>query len=164
MVCAVQLELDADALASRFANPPAAATEPRSIAALPFRNLSGDPEQEYFADGLTIEIIAAPRVLSLTRLVGYRIAHQQCLPGYALPLQPTACGQVQPARGASRRKAGSDQRSPFDRGFADTDGRRAEGGGGRSLVLCEMPHLSDIENYRADVLDPNGPGRNVGGT
>ncbi len=93
MVCAVQLELDADALAARFANPPAAATEPRSIAVLPFRNLSGDPEQEYFADCLTIEIIAAPRVLSLTRLVGYRIAHQQCLPGYALPLQPTACGQ-----------------------------------------------------------------------
>jgi TolB-like protein/DNA-binding SARP family transcriptional activator len=30
-----------------------------SIAILPFRNLSGDPEQEYFADGITEDIITA---------------------------------------------------------------------------------------------------------
>jgi adenylate cyclase len=30
-----------------------------SIAALPFQNLSGDPEQEYFADGMVEEIITA---------------------------------------------------------------------------------------------------------
>src|SRR5207253_7412889 len=31
-----------------------------SIAVLPFANMSGDPEQEYFADGMVEEIITAP--------------------------------------------------------------------------------------------------------
>lgn len=36
-----------------------AATDKPSIAVLPFQNLSGDPEQEYFADGMVEEIITA---------------------------------------------------------------------------------------------------------
>jgi adenylate cyclase len=44
-------------------SPPQLATLPLpdkpSIAALPFANLSGDPEQEYFADGMVEEIITA---------------------------------------------------------------------------------------------------------
>jgi adenylate cyclase len=30
-----------------------------SIAVMPFQNMSGDPEQEYFADGMVEEIITA---------------------------------------------------------------------------------------------------------
>jgi TolB-like protein len=39
--------------------PSFALTEKPSIAVLPFANLSGDPEQEYFADGMAEEIITA---------------------------------------------------------------------------------------------------------
>jgi adenylate cyclase len=39
--------------------PPVALTDKPSIAVLPFANLSGDPEQEYFTDGMAEEIITA---------------------------------------------------------------------------------------------------------
>jgi hypothetical protein len=38
-------------------NPPLALPDKPSIAALPFQNMSGDSEQEYFADGMVEEII-----------------------------------------------------------------------------------------------------------
>src|SRR6266699_3136211 len=42
------------------AEPPALPIpEKPSIAVLPFQNMSGDPEQEYFADGMVEEIITA---------------------------------------------------------------------------------------------------------
>jgi len=39
------------------AGPPAHPSEQPSVAVLPFANMSGDPEQEFFADGLTEDII-----------------------------------------------------------------------------------------------------------
>jgi len=48
--------------------PPAAKTIPR-IAVLPFTNMSGDPENEYFSDGITDDLIGA-----LTSLKGLRVA------------------------------------------------------------------------------------------
>jgi adenylate cyclase len=44
---------------SPVARPPLTLPDKPSIAVLPFQNMSGDPEQEYFADGMVEEIITA---------------------------------------------------------------------------------------------------------
>jgi len=68
---------DRQASVARFAEalvPPAAvidtgASVPKSVAVLPFANMSADPENEYFSDGIAEEIINA-----LTQLPGLRVA------------------------------------------------------------------------------------------
>ena len=63
-------EKETTARTSQAAESPVGLDQPRSttalalpdkpsIAVLPFQNLSGDPEQEYFADGVVEDIIAA---------------------------------------------------------------------------------------------------------
>ncbi len=62
----------------------AQAAEPRiqSLAVLPLENLSGDPAQEYFADGMTDELITrlaqnqALRVISRTSVMQYKKVHR----------------------------------------------------------------------------------------
>src|SRR5499425_2676656 len=50
----------------------------QALAVIPFANLSGDPEQEYFADGMTEEIItmlgevSGPRVISRQSIMQYK--------------------------------------------------------------------------------------------
>jgi serine/threonine-protein kinase len=58
---------DERTVASPVVAPASSASTP-SIAVLPFANLSADPDQEYFSDGLAEEIINA-----LTRLPGVRV-------------------------------------------------------------------------------------------
>ena len=45
--------------ATSAAAPALALPDKPSIAVLPFQNMSGDPEQEYFADGMVEDIITA---------------------------------------------------------------------------------------------------------
>ncbi|HEY4492855.1 MAG TPA: hypothetical protein VI958_12705, partial [Acidobacteriota bacterium] len=55
-----------------------AAPKIQSLAVLPLRNLSGDPKQEYFSDGMTEELItalariASLRVISRTSVMEYK--------------------------------------------------------------------------------------------
>jgi len=57
-----------NAVATTPVAPPAAKANPR-IAVLPFTNMSGDPENEYFSDGITDDLIGA-----LTSLKGLKVA------------------------------------------------------------------------------------------
>ncbi len=64
---------------ARSAKPPLLI---KSIAVLPLENLSGDPAQEYFADGMTDELITmlaknpGLRVISRTSVMQYKKVHR----------------------------------------------------------------------------------------
>ena len=70
--------------------------EIRSLAVLPLENLSGDPAQDYFADGMTDELIAdlakirALRVVSRTSVMRYKGARNKSLPEIARELNVDA--------------------------------------------------------------------------
>jgi TolB-like protein/DNA-binding winged helix-turn-helix (wHTH) protein/Tfp pilus assembly protein PilF len=68
--------------ASRFRSPGRTPTRIRSLAVLPLDNLSGDASQNYFADGMTDELItdlaqiSALRVISRTSVMVYKGVHK----------------------------------------------------------------------------------------
>ena len=74
---------------------PATNSSIRSIAVLPLENLSGDPDQEYLADGMTDELIThlaklgSPKVISRTSVMRYKGALQP-LPEIAQALKVDA--------------------------------------------------------------------------
>jgi class 3 adenylate cyclase len=107
----------ASAVSSTAALPSLALPDKPSIAVLPFANMSGDPEQEYFADGMVEEIItlrqplgrlaaegAARRLATISRTSGVIAAHprspipsvihfysgRRCIFSTALTLMPIA--------------------------------------------------------------------------
>ncbi|HXF59207.1 MAG TPA: serine/threonine-protein kinase, partial [Candidatus Saccharimonadales bacterium] len=78
-----------------------------SIAVLPLENLSGDPEQDYFADGMTEALIAglakirALRVISRTSVMRYKGARTP-LPEIARALDVSAIVEVSVLRSGNR--------------------------------------------------------------
>src|SRR5208337_3055895 len=77
LIAAVAVGLNVGGLRDRLRGP---VGPPRieSLAVLPLENLSGDPEQEYFADGMTEELITslakvgALKVISRTSMMQYK--------------------------------------------------------------------------------------------
>jgi DNA-binding winged helix-turn-helix (wHTH) protein len=84
-----------DRLFPRHTNPPV-----QALAVLPLANLSGDPEQEYFADGMTEALItdlgkiSSPRVISRQSIMQYK--------GSRKPLRRSGAGNCPTAAGFSR--------------------------------------------------------------
>jgi TolB-like protein/Tfp pilus assembly protein PilF len=93
LLFSVLLGLNVGGLRERLVGPPAPKIE--SIAVLPLENLSGDPEQEYFVDGMHEELIAtlgkveALTVISRTSVMQYKRARKP-LPEIAKELRVDA--------------------------------------------------------------------------
>lgn len=83
---AVLFGLDAGGLRSKLLFRSAAQPQIRSLAVLPLTNLSGDPQQEYFADGMTEELITelsrigSLKVISRTSVMPYKGEKKKPLP------------------------------------------------------------------------------------
>lgn len=69
-------ELNLGGFRERLQTAPTPATI-RSLAVLPLQNLSGDPQQEYFADGMTEELITDLAKISALRVIS-RTSVMQC--------------------------------------------------------------------------------------
>jgi TolB-like protein/DNA-binding winged helix-turn-helix (wHTH) protein len=81
----------------------------RSLAVLPLKNLSGDPEQEFFADGMTEALItelgkiSGPRVISRQSVMEYK-GSKKSLPEIARELNVDAVLEGAVARSGDRMK------------------------------------------------------------
>jgi eukaryotic-like serine/threonine-protein kinase len=86
LIALAVLAMDAGGLRSRFMSRSFAQPQIHSLAVLPLTNLSGDPEEEYFADGMTEELITelsrigSLKVISRTSVMQYKGEKKKPLP------------------------------------------------------------------------------------
>ena len=111
---------EAERRADRRIQPVLALPDKPSIAVLPFQNMSGDPEQEYFVDGMVEEIITA--------LVAHPLAVRH-RPQFELHLQGPGrrreAGRARARRALCARRLGAQGRQPgADHRAADRRGDR----------------------------------------
>lgn len=82
LLAALAIGLNLGGLRDRLHGEGGGTTPIRSLAVLPLENLSRDPQQDYFADGMTEELtadlaqIGALRVISRTSVMQYKGAHK----------------------------------------------------------------------------------------
>jgi TolB-like protein/DNA-binding winged helix-turn-helix (wHTH) protein/Tfp pilus assembly protein PilF len=104
---ALLLGLDLSGLRERLLHRAAGPAHIESVAVLPLQNLSRDPEQEYFADGMTEELITdlskigALRVISRTSVMHYK-GTQKTVPQIARELNVDAVVEGAVARSGNR--------------------------------------------------------------
>jgi TolB-like protein/DNA-binding winged helix-turn-helix (wHTH) protein/tetratricopeptide (TPR) repeat protein len=95
LVAVLLFAVDAGGLRSKVLSRAVTQPQIRSLAVLPLTNISGDPEQEYFADGMTEELITelsrigSLRVISRTSVMQYK-QEKKPLPQIALELKVDA--------------------------------------------------------------------------
>jgi TolB-like protein/DNA-binding winged helix-turn-helix (wHTH) protein len=77
LLAAVFSAVDVDGLRSKLLSRSAAQPQIRSLAVLPLANMSGDPQQEYFADGMTEELIT-----ELSRITSLKVISQTSVMQY----------------------------------------------------------------------------------
>jgi TolB-like protein/DNA-binding winged helix-turn-helix (wHTH) protein/Tfp pilus assembly protein PilF len=86
LIAAVLFGLDAGGVRGKILHGSTAQPQIRSLAVLPLTNMSSDPEQEYFADGMTEELITelsrigSLRVISRTSVMQYKGEKKKPLP------------------------------------------------------------------------------------
>jgi TolB-like protein/DNA-binding winged helix-turn-helix (wHTH) protein len=142
----------------------------RSIAVLPLQNLSGDPEQEYFADGMTDELITglarlgSVRVVSRTSVMRYKSTNKT-LPQIGQELSVDAVVEGTVERSGSRVRirvqliqASSDRHlwaQDYDRDLQDTLVLQSEAAG--DIVREIQSNLTPVQQQRlqaARQVDP----------
>ena len=78
LIAAVLFAVDAGGVRRKLFSRQSASSQIHSLAVLPLTNMSGDPEQEYFADGMTEELItelsqvSSLKVISRTSVMCYK--------------------------------------------------------------------------------------------
>ena len=104
----IALAMGITLVALRLDRTPPGLTTIKSLAVLPLQNLSGDPAQDYFSDGVTDELITAlakinsVRVISRTSVMQYKGVHNKPLPQIARELGADAVVQGTLARSGDR--------------------------------------------------------------
>jgi TolB-like protein/Flp pilus assembly protein TadD len=157
-------------LARKGTHPTSAAPRPNSIAVLPLDNLSGDPSEEFFADGMTDQLITdlakvgSLRVISRTSVLRYK-GTKKSLPDIARELNVDAIVEGSVIRSGQRVRVTAqllqgptDQHlwaETYDRDLGDV--LKLQGEVADSIaqqVRAQLTPQQQAQLRRADVVNP----------